>query len=272
LNKVLDCTNIQTTYESLQSIIGVEMRNLVDFIKMNNNRFSFDSKYGYSIFDRPDIKTIKEYFKTNNFDYKSVIVHHASAILNDSSYLVQGIYNLKGLAETPKNTFKMFLKEFNIRFEVNAKGKPFFEYQGKEVSTDYIEHRFRQDQCINGFLFSYSLLEDTNISEIKQCPELIAHLGRHIGVDLRTEWIKKSTPSMVSFKVDLEKLHKSTFAGQDLNYQEKQDYFIKAAIDYLLIFDAIMYQYTKDNPMIFLNEDVQINRDDIVNIIPINQI
>lgn len=271
MSKVLDCTNIQTTYESLQSILKVNLEDLVDFIQTNTDRFSFDKKYGYSVFDRPDIKTIKEFFNISKFDYKSVMVHHASAILNDKSYLDQGIFNLKGLAETPTNTFKKFLNDFKIRFEVNSIGEPFFEYQGKKISTEYIEHRLTRDRCINGFLFSYSLLEDTNISEIKHCPELIAHLGRHIGIDLREEWIKRATPCMVSFKVDLEQLDKSTFASQNLNIQEKQEYFLKAAIDYLLIFDAIIYQYPKDNPMIFLNEDVQIYPENIAKIIPINQ-
>ncbi|MGV2941462.1 hypothetical protein AB5I83_17800 [Mesobacillus sp. LC4] len=272
MSKILNCTNIQTTYESLKSILSVDLSELIKFIKLNTKRFSFDSKYGYSVYDRPDIKSIQEFFNIHNFDFNSVVVHHATAILNDKSYIDQGIYNLKGLAETPDNTFKTFLNGFDILFEVNSIGEPFFEYKGEKISTEYIDFRFRKDQCINGFLFSYSILEDTNIKEIKHCPELITHLGRQIGINLKEEWIQRSKPSMVSFKVDLKQIHGSTFSGQALNYKERQNHFIKAAFDYLLIFDAIMFQYPKDNPMIFLNEDVQISPEDIVNIIPIEHI
>ena len=274
MKKILDCTNIQTTYRSIQSILGVNLSEIINFVIENKCLFSIDSKYGYPSFERPDIKLIKEFFNINSFNYNYIIVHHASAILEDDSYLDKGIFNLKGLAETSDNSFKKFLSDFKIRYEINSNGTPFFEYQGNKISSDYLERRFSADKCINGFLYSYSILEDTNINQLKLCPEIVAHLGRQIGIDLRSEWIKRSVPSSVSFKVELEQLHSTTFpyAGQNMDYQAKQEYFIKSAIDYLLIEYAIMYQYPKDNPMIFLNEDVQVCKEDIISVIPLTKI
>lgn len=52
----------------------------------------------------------------------------------------------------------------------------------------------------------------------------------------------------------------------------KQEYFIKLAIEYLIIDEVMIYQYPKDNPMVFLKEEIQISPERIVNIVPLSEL
>ncbi|MDL4840354.1 hypothetical protein [Aquibacillus rhizosphaerae] len=261
MNKLLDCTSIVTIYESLEEIIGPKIRH---FVRDHRNRFSL-SKHGIVNFDRVSIEEIKHYFKVSTFDYNEIVVHHAASIISQDSYKYGGLYNLKTLAKKTNNSFKDFLLDNGISFKLDSEGYPFFEYKDKRVTSRYLELRYKKDSNINGFLFSYSLKEDTNIDKIRLCPEIIKHLGEVVGLNLKAKWEAISVPSGISFKTNLFNIHKDTF-GFECSLYIKQEHFIKYSLDYLLIFDAIRYEYPKDHPMIFLKADQIVEPKDILSI------
>ncbi|MGN8845212.1 hypothetical protein ACTNDN_20630 [Niallia sp. HCP3S3_B10] len=271
MGHLLNCTNYESVFKSIKTILGVSHNSLIDFIKLNEYRIKLRRDFGYPIFERFEISEIKDYFNIDVFNYDEIIVHHAASLLENSTHLEQGIYNLKRLAET-HNSFKLFLSNYGITYDTDRVGTPYFAYNGNKVTSPYLESRFKKDLCINGFLFSYSVLEDTNIKDLKYCPEIVAHLGREIGIDLRREWIEQSNPCSVSFKVKLREIDNSTLNTSVADNKAKQEYFIKLAIEYLIIDEVMIYQYPKDNPMVFLKEEIQISPERIVNIVPLSEL
>jgi len=181
----------------LEDIVGPKIR---QFAREHRNRFTYSSFCTVN-FDRLSIDEIKRYFNISVFDYNELVVHHATSIISKDSYSHSGIYNLKTLAEKPNNSFKDFLLENGIFFKLDTEGYPFFEYKNKRVTSPYLEIRYKKDTNINGYLFSYSVKEDSNVNENRECPEIIKHLGEVIGIDLKARWEKIAVPSCISFKV-----------------------------------------------------------------------
>ncbi|MDQ6600756.1 hypothetical protein [Bacillus salipaludis] len=268
MSKILNCTSVETIYKSLENILG---GNVVGFVGDNNYRIKPPIN-GFVQFERPTIEYIKDYFRISNFAYDEVVIHHATSLINKSSFLEQGIYNLKTLAEMPFTYFKEFLQKNDIEFKLDQDGFPFFEYNCKRVTSNYLEVRYKRDQCINGYLFAYSIGEDSNIREIRNCPEIISHLGSLLGKDIKFQWERQSVPSFISFKVKLDDIHHSTFDNENVTKQEKQEFFILKALEFLLIFDAIVYSYPKDHPMVYLKENKIITPEDILSIKKIDDI
>jgi hypothetical protein len=259
MSNLLNCIDLVRTYESLGKILG----HLGKFILQNSKRITCENGY-YWRYDNLTIQDVKSYFNKYEFDFDEIAIYHVVAIINKESYMEKGLLNLGSLAKDSNNDFTNFLKEFGISFRQDREGNPDFEYNGIKISSDYVQHRLQKDQCINGFLLGESCLLDTNVSAIRECPEIIAHISREVInlPNLRNSWMQRAIPSFVSFKVKIEQIDSSTF-NKDLSIEEKKEFFLLKSIEYLLFKHT---HYPLENPMIYLKENINVCPERIMSI------
>lgn len=260
-NITLDCRNIESTFISLSRILNVDKKDIVQFLKDNRNRITIDGNSYY--YDNLSQNDIKEYFKPEEINFQEITVHHISSILDKNSFLNEGILNLRKLLLT-KNSFTNFLSQYEISIRENYPDTLVLLYKGKEASTDYLTYRFKKDRCINGFLFCESALIDSNVSHIRECPELVSHIGREIigSSDLEKYWKLQGVPSLVSFNVPVNQIHWTTFNGH-LELNDQRMYLIFKALEFLLFKYC---HYPIENKMIFLEENYDVPPEDIIKV------
>lgn len=258
---LLNCLDYNTTIQSLENILKVNTDRISEFL--DQCRFKVTVEGPFRSFERIEMHEIKEFFNIDQFDFNEVVVHHVAAIINKESYYRNGILNLENLATTD-NSFSEFLAQYDISLKINPSGTIYIMKDGKEIGSEYTAYRFSKDQCINGFLLGESALIDTNVKYIRRCPELISHIGRVIirNSEIERNWTERAIPSLISFRVPIEQIDATTFHGE-LEYHEKQEFFIIKALEYLLLKQT---DYGIENPMIFLKEKATVPPENIISI------
>lgn len=122
----------------------------------------------------------------------------------------------------------------------------------------------RVDNCINGFLINDHFWEDSNVTHIKNCPELIQDICHHIKRgDIIREWEESSTPYAIGFQVDL----KDLIFDEHTRYKTVQSkvYYIYKNVLYYLIQDYHgEWSPRFDNLMLRLKDNMTIGQGDII--------
>jgi len=264
MEKLLDGTSPLNLKSSLANIFNVSVEQIDAFVSSQSYRVRHN-EYG-TYYDNFEFDVIAKYFGINPQDVRidAISVSHVSAILDQASFYQHGILSLKSLflKDTP---FKSFLQEFDIELTIDANEKLQLLVNGVPKMSGHLELRTRRDQCINGFLFGDDPEHDDNVSEMLKCPEFIADIGRDVIFSriLEDEWMKRSTPSVISFKVLIEEIDGSTFPFSVEDRTENQCYFL------IKTFDRLIFRETgidSVNPMIYLKENVNIRADRIFHI------
>ncbi|WP_208915737.1 hypothetical protein [Paenibacillus uliginis] len=106
---------------------------------------------------------------------------------------------------------------------------------------------------------------DRNISNIKRCPEIVSHVGQELLRDskLEDEWIKRSTPSVITLKVKIDEIDPTTFPWAVVDDTGGRSYLLLKAFERLLFLNT---NYPSDNPMIYLKETANISAECIFDI------
>lgn len=265
---MLNCFNFEQTVKSLEPILDTTGQQIIKFA--NSIRYKVKQEGSFWNYSGLEVKEIKDYFKVERFNFESIVVHHVAAILNEESYRRNGLMSLGDLIIT-ENSFSNFFHSFGITFVKNSNGQVEM-YKGNEViATDYTEHRFNKDQCINGFLLGEKALTSSNVKQMWYCPELIAHISRELlkGDTMELKWKEQAKPSIISFKVEIDSIDSSTFYGYgNKQLHEKQEFFVCKAIEFLL---HKITHYPFDENMVFLKEDVSIPAESIIAITHIDK-
>ncbi|WP_106496402.1 hypothetical protein [Lentibacillus sp. Marseille-P4043] len=261
MEKLLDCSNLESTYKSVADILGVQISTVGKFILNNTYRFEIN-KYGSLEYkNRLDVDDLANSFNVaeEKIDFDYLTVQHVASIYDRNSLLTNGLMNIKDLF-TSDNAFRSKLKEYGLDTGTTANGEPYIEREGQIVSTDYLQHRFNRDRCINGFLTWIDAQTDSNVSNIRECPEIVSHIGRYIldSYALEKDWIRNSESSVISFKVALEEI-------LDINHiPVTKQHLLLSAIDCLLKFHVGYKDYK--TIMIFLKENISIDASRIIDI------
>ncbi|MGA9286820.1 MAG: hypothetical protein WBV93_00610 [Anaerobacillus sp.] len=262
----LDCSTIGTTYKTLASMLNTDISTIRKFIRDNTYRVFNEGVYWR--YDNLSFQDIKEFFNLPEEEYliKSVTVFHISSSLDTSSFVNNGILNLKQVIK--EDTYiKGFLEKYNIQIDQTNEEPPKVLYKGKEIDADIIGFRLNKDSCINGFLIKEGATENTNVTHICKTPEFILNLSDYTSQPgMIDDWANQATPCIISFVVDIESIDNTTYpyGSYDPNY------FILSSIEYLLFYKT-GYWSPHNNPMVFLKENICINPEQITSIDIINK-
>lgn len=261
MEKLLNCSDIDSTYSSVANILGIENSAISNFIVNNQHRFTIN-KYGYREYtDRLTLSDILNSFNitVDQIDFDYLVVQHVAAIYDRNSFLTKGLMSIRDLFMSD-NSVRSKLKEYGLNIGERANGELYIERGGKSVITDYLKHRLERDRCINGFLTWYDAETDSNVRDIRRCPEIVAHIGKEIlnSRTLEEDWIQNAQPSIISFKVTVEEI-------QEINYVPvTKEHLLLCAIDCLLKCHAQYDDYQKI--MIFLRENLSVDGSRIIEI------
>ncbi len=261
MEKLLDCSDLQSTYKSVADILGVEESSVAKFILDNTYRFE-KNKYGFlEYINKLTLGDILGSFSIDeeDIDYDYLVVQHVASIYDRNSFLTKGLMSIKDLF-TSDNAFRSKLIDYGLKTGISANGGLYIEREGRIVTTKYLQHRIERDRCINGFLTWIDVQTDSNVSNIRECPEIVSHIGRYIlGSDtLEKDWIRNSESSVVSFKVTMEEI-------QDINHiPVTKQHLLLSAIDCLL-----KYHVHYENHwtiMVFLKENISVDASRIIGV------
>lgn len=257
---MLNCFNFEQTVKSLEPILDTTSQQIIEFVSSIRNKVKHEGSFwDYSGLE---VNEIKDYFKVERFNFESIVVHHVAAILNEESYRENGIMSLGNLIVSD-NSFSNFFHSFGITFEKNSNGLVQMYKDNEVIGTDYTDTRFKDDQCINGFLLREKALTSSNVKEMWYCPELIAHISRELlkSDTMKLNWEQQAKPSILSFKVEIDSIDSSTFGYGNKLLHEKQEFFVCKAIEFLL---HKITDYPLVENMVFLKEYVSIPPENII--------
>lgn len=277
--KTIDCSNKNAIYQSLKEILRVNRTIIDNFIKENvekvkeekgclNREINIDKFFNLAFGKSYNDKQLLEMIK---FDY--VALFHLTTILDESSFRKSGLLNLTSLFEYD-NPLKTFLKKYDI--ELVKEGKDFLILNSGEVINNkgfFLKPRIEHDRCINGFLFKKGIKSHYDVQGIKRCPEFLQNISEATRKpEVIDEWKRDTSPAIIKYRVKVFDMSLDTFTNNFYrnelfdNLIERYKFFYKEILRYLLLNAAELWDYRHDNCMVFLNENYNVPKDDILNI------
>lgn len=265
MEKLLNGISISTLFESVGNVLDVHASEVLSFIKAQRYRVKMEG-----IFDRYDkleVDVILDHFNLTPKDIQidAITVSHVAAVIDENSFYRYGMLSLRDLfiMDTP---FRSFMLEYGVTPVVQEDGTLQIHINGEnQPLSGRLRVRINSDRCINGFMFGDNPEADRNVSEMVKCPEFISDISRDVLLNpsLIEDWIKRATPSVISFKVLRNEIDKSTFP-YPLDYEVENQCFLLLQACERLLFAATRRE--SDNPMIYLKEHINIGADRIIEI------
>ncbi|MGP3783690.1 hypothetical protein [Paenibacillus sp. 1A_MP2] len=257
MENILDGTSLTTQFESAKNILGVSHAEFVEFLQ--SQRYRVKMKDGGYYYENLCVDDILEYFNLVPEDIyiDAVLISHITPIIDRESFYQYGMLSLKELfrLDTP---FKSFMLEFGITPLVNENGHLKLLVNDVPKSSPYLDYRMNRDRRINGFMFNEKAEEDNNIEEMLKCPEFISKVSD----ELVDAWAERSRPSVITFKAFINEIDVSTISLED--HTNIHTYFLHQLVERLLF--VISHYADPRNPMIYLNESVNIDANRIIGI------
>ena len=164
------------------------------------------------------------------------------------------------------------MKEHDVDFKLNNKRLSCF-YKNKILDFSGTRDILNFDRCINGFLFGGKIYRNSDISLLKDSPELISDIEKVINnnyaaVDLVNNYKERSNPYIFKIKVPINEL---IFDSCGLENECNIKYNTDQIFDYIgsyLINSKLHRGFS--NPIVRLRDDAIVNKDDILAIFKIN--
>ncbi|MDR4943059.1 hypothetical protein RGU39_21095 [Bacillus wiedmannii] len=273
MNKLINTTDSDQIYKTLSLILEIRKEYLEHYI--------FKNCFYLANLDvnEMDINHLFQYLSKSNLDYNndiqfdSVAVSHLTARNNGHDIENQPLYNLFD-ALTKESDLSQSFSKLNIKFQRNENTINTY-YRGKLIDwSDYNEvNAYRvnvrlgktqsTDRCICGFLFNDKIFENSNISSFREIPEvaldILTLFKEQAAIDA---WKQQTKTYIVTFKVPITQVN---FNQQFSDVKDKQLFIIKQCIQYLCKNKLNQWE-SYHNPMVFLNEDINVNSNNILNV------
>lgn len=209
----------------------------------------------------------------NKVKFDACIMSHVTSRINPPNE-TDVLYLIKVLSE--KTDLNIFLESKGITFKETSKGLNTY-YNNEKLDLDKFDNSYaarlssrlrkkgrRIDNCINGFLINDHFWEDSNVTHLKDCPELvldICHLiKRH---DIIREWEETTTPYALGFLADV----KDIIFDYHTRYKtiNSKVYFIyKNVIYYLIQYYHDTWNPRFDNLMLRLKDNITVSKENII--------
>ncbi|MGG3756039.1 hypothetical protein ABEW49_09440 [Bacillus anthracis] len=273
MNKLINTTNPDRIYKSLALILEIRKEYLEHYIL--KNCFYLANLDVNEI----DINHLFQYLSKLDLDYNndiqfdSLAISHLTARNNEHDIQVQPLYNLYD-ALTKESDLSQSFSKLNIKFQRDENTISTY-YRGELIDwSDYNEvNAYRvnvrlgktqsTDRCICGFLFNDKIFENSDISSFREIPEIALDIltlfKEHAAIDA---WKQQTKTYIVTFKVPVTQVN---FRQQFSDVKAKQLFIIKQCIQYLCKNKLNQWE-SYHNPMVFLNEDTNVNSNNILNV------
>lgn len=255
-DKILDCTNFETTLKSLQEILGGEKRVITKYIANHK--------------DNVDVEEFLDEIGVESIIITHIIIQHLTTAFDECESIKKyGLVNTKKVLEWD-TSLNRFLKENDIYFDfANDNVKLFFK--NKEVklvkhdsfNRNLTLHKLTKDFQIDGFLKVEKILD---YSFIKYYPEILNEISEITDSSLIYKWLEITKPYVLFCKVNLNSISSYyTFNDSELEEIEKSQKLLDIALKYL------SGENTREWYM-FLNNEYEISKEDIVETIELERI
>lgn len=273
--RILYTSSYEDILESMAELCGCDQESIKNYIKdlQPFKNTSIGDISLVSFFKGIGIKfeNNTELYDKIKFD-TCVISHVTSRITAPAESDV--LYTIKVLTE--KTDLSIFLESKGITFKETAKCLDTY-YNNEKLDWDTLNTSYaarlrgrlkkkggRVDNCINGFLINDRFWEDSNVTHLKDCPELIQDICYQIKrYDIIREWGKATVPYALGFMVDVKDIIFDRYA----RYRtiKSKVYFIYKNIIYYLIQDYHgKWNPRFDNLMIRIKDNITVRKENII--------
>ncbi|MEM4992479.1 hypothetical protein WKH56_08060 [Priestia sp. SB1] len=257
--KILDCSNVKTTITSLCKLFNTTEKHLEEFIKQNTYRVVKDR--GMTTYNGLTIEDVTTYFgvKKEGILPDRVLMFHLTSAANPETYTQNGLLNLHTIVT--KGLMDEFFSECDLRLIYKEGEMPLVQFNNNVVEFAMLDHRFKSDQCINGFLIKEDAEHNSNVEHLRNCPEFIIDMGKLPGIpSLKETWTRKAVPLKLTLEVNFD----------DINEWDVYNYILEP-LKYL-IFKKTFSWSSGDNFMVYLKENIDVPPEKIIKIEELEEI
>jgi len=251
--RILDCSTVETTIESLSTLLKTDRETLNSFVENNAHRITYKNKF--LEYKNLCIEDVVNYFNIREEEMipDKIMVFHLTSAVDDCSFFNYGLLNLESVIT--EGVMNDFFASSNVEILYKEGATPIIKYKDKEFKDEMLAHRFSVDNCINGFLIKEGAENHEYVQHIRTCPEFICDMSRLAGIpNLQEEWERRAKPMMLSILVN----YNDIIALKPLEY-------VLYALDFLVLKKA-SYWSEDQNYMIHLNEVVCISPENIAKV------
>ena len=126
------------------------------------------------------------------------------------------------------------------------------------------------DNCINGFLFYGKIYENDNVRHILRVPEILDNIFMVLGKQkVISEYVENSKPYVITFKVPISDIVFDENGNHELNNKQKKFLLLKYCLYYLSM--KFFNEWSEnDNPIIRLNDSMDIDNNNLSSIYEVN--
>ena len=273
--KILYTSSYDNIIKSMAEICGCTQKTIKNYIKSSQpleNTFP-DSINLVSFFRDIGVKFKGNTELFNKIKFEACVISHITSRIappDESDVL----YTIKLLSE--KTELSTFLESKGITFKETSKGLNAY-YNNELLNWDKFDNSYaarlrgrlkkkgqRVDNCINGFLINDHFWKDSNVTHLKDCPELVSDLCYQIKrYDIVREWEETRTPYALGFLVDV----KDIIFDESTRYKtiKSKVYFVYKNIIYYLIQDYHnKWDPRFDNLMLRLKDNMTVSKANII--------
>ncbi|WP_394555621.1 hypothetical protein C1N61_29890 (plasmid) [Priestia aryabhattai] len=257
--KILDCSNIKTTITSLCKLLNTDEKHLKEFIKQNTYRVVKDRRM--TTYNDLKIEDVTTYFAVKKEEIlpDKVVMFHLTSAANPKTYTQNGLLNLHTIVK--RGLMDEFFSECNLRLIYKEGEIPLVEFDNRVVEFALLDHRFKGDQCINGFLIKEGAEHNSNVEHLRNCPEFIIDIGNLPGIpNLKEIWTRKAVPLKLTLEVNFD----------DINEWDVYNYILEP-LKYLIFKETSSWSLG-DNFMVFLKENIDVLPEKIIKIEELEEI
>ncbi|MED4285080.1 hypothetical protein P4679_24480 [Priestia megaterium] len=257
--KILDCSDVKTTITSLCKLLNATEKHLEGFIKQNTYRVVEDR--GMTTYNDLKIEDVTTYFDVKKEEIlpDRVLMFHLTSAANPKTYTQNGLLNLHTVVT--KGLMDNFFTECNLKIVYKEGEMPLVQFNNTTVEYSMLDHRFKEDQCINGFLIKEGAEYNSHVKHLRDCPEFIIDMGKLPGIpNLKEIWIRKAVPLKLTLEVNF----------KDINEWDVYNYILEP-LRYLILKQTASWSLG-DNFMVFLKENINVPPEKVVKIEELKEI
>lgn len=209
----------------------------------------------------------------NKIKFDTCVISHVTSRVTPPD-VSDVLYTIKVLAE--KTDLSTFLESKSITFKETSKCLNAYYNNEKldwnKFDTSYaarLRGRLKKkgrhvDNCVNGFLINDRFWEDSNVTHLKSCPEVIQDICYQIKrYDIIREWEETTTPYALGFLADVRDIIFDEYTRYKT--MNSKVYFIYKNVIYYLIQDYHgKWNPRFDNLMLRLKDNITVDKEDII--------
>lgn len=281
---LLDTRNEETIYQSLSNILKVRKEYIDYFILKNMFEIKKDSVKDINVSNFFEfLSSYSSEEIATDLKFTHITISHLSPRLNLKSITDEPLYNLSN-ALINNTELSSFLNNeglictthkdiVNVIHNVSKVNWKDYDSSTSQIIINRLEGNSvwsTRDNSINGFLFHGKIYENKNVRHILRIPEILYNMLTVLGKQKAiTEYVKKSTPYIISFKIPVADIMFDEDGYEKLNNKQKKLHILRYCLYYLSLKKRLEWS-EYDNPIVRLKDNLNLDKDKIIGLYTVN--